>query len=263
MNVIITFLNLKLETSIIHYTIKGKGKSVVLLHGFLEASFIWNGYVDLLSKSHQVVTIDLLGHGKTTVTAPIFTMEAQADMVREIMKKENINQAHLVGHSMGGYIALAFLEKFPEMVQKVTLLNSTSLPDNEERKALRDRAMVAVQQNKDLYVGMAIANLFAEDSRTLFAHEIEEIKKEAQKTSTDGIIACIKGMKIRKDRTFLLQQNLVPIQVILGEKDPVLPMESQEFLKQIPYVKVFTFPDGHMSWLENKTALYHLMEELL
>lgn len=254
---------MKLETSIIHYTINGKGKSIVLLHGFLEASFIWDGFVDLLSKSHQVVAIDLLGHGKTTVSAPIFTMEAQAEMVHEVMKKENITQAHLVGHSMGGYIALAFLEKFPEMVQKITLLNSTSLADNEERKALRDRAMVAVQQNKDLYVGMAVANLFAEDSRALFAHEIEWIKREAQKTSTDGIIACIKGMKIRKDRTFLLHQNLVPIEVILGEKDPVLPMESQEFLKEIPFVKVYSFPDGHISWLENKTALFHLMEKLL
>ncbi len=247
----------------IYYQIQGSGPVLVLLHGFLEASFIWDGFVDLLSKSHQVVTIDLLGHGKTTVSAPIFTMEVQAEMVHEVMKKENITQAHLVGHSMGGYIALAFLEKFPEMVQKITLLNSTSIADNEERKTLRDRAMVAVQQNKDLYVGMAVANLFAEDSRTLFALEIEWIKQEAQKTSAEGIIACIKGMKIRKDRTFLLHQNLVPIQVILGEKDPVLPMESQEFLKEIPYVKVYSFPDGHMSWLENKTALFHLMEELL
>jgi pimeloyl-ACP methyl ester carboxylesterase len=247
----------------IYYQIQGSGPVLVLLHGFLEASFIWDGFVDLLSKSHQVVTIDLLGHGKTTVSAPIFTMETQAEMVHEVMKKENITQAHLVGHSMGGYIALAFLEKFPEMVQKITLLNSTSIADNEERKALRDRAMVAVQQNKDLYVGMAVANLFAEDNRTLFAKEIEWIKHEAQKTSAEGIIACIKGMKIRKDRTFLLHQNLVPIQVILGEKDPVLPMESQEFLKEIPFVKVYYFPDGHMSWMENKTGLFHLMEELL
>ena len=111
----------------IYYQIQGSGPVLVLLHGFLEASFIWDGFVDLLSKSHQVVTIDLLGHGKTTVSAPIFTMEVQAEMVHEVMKKENITQAHLVGHSMGGYIALAFLEKFPEMVQKITLLNSTSI----------------------------------------------------------------------------------------------------------------------------------------
>jgi pimeloyl-ACP methyl ester carboxylesterase len=247
----------------IFYQIQGSGSVLVLLHGFLEASFIWDGYVALLSKTHQVVTIDLLGHGKTTVIAPIFTMEAQAEIVQEVMKKENITQAHLIGHSMGGYIALAFLEKFPKMVQKITLLNSTSLADNEERKALRDRAIVAVQQNKDLYVGMAVANLFAEDSRTLFTHEIEWIKQEAQKTSTEGIIACIKGMKTRKDQTFLLHQNLVPVQVILGEKDPVIPIESQEFLNEILSVQVFTFPDGHMSWLENKTALFHLLENSL
>ena len=247
----------------ISYSDTGKGNAMVLLHGFLENQTMWQDLVPELSQKYRVITIDLLGHGKTTVSAPIFTMEVQAEMVHEVMKKENITQAHLVGHSMGGYIALALLEKYPKMVKKITLLNSTSLADNEERKALRDRAMVAVQQNKDLYVGIAVANLFAEDNRTLFAKEIEWIKHEAQKTSAEGIIACIKGMKIRKDRTFLLHQNLVPIQVILGEKDPVLPMESQEFLKEIPFVKVYYSPDGHMSWMENKTGLFHLMEELL
>src|SRR5690606_14377497 len=126
----------------VNYTDTGKGSAVVLLHGFLENSKMWDDFTGELSKKHRVVTIDLLGHGKTQPLNYVQTMEDNAEMVLAVLHELRIRKAVLVGHSMGGYVALAFADLFPEIVKAVALINSTSKPDNHERKINRDRAII-------------------------------------------------------------------------------------------------------------------------
>ena len=109
------------------YQDQGQGGVIVFLHGFLENMSMWQKTVEDLKLSHRCIFIDLLGHGQTGCLGYIHTMEKQADMVVSLLKFLNINQFSLIGHSMGGYIALAILEKKPKMVNQVVLLNSTSI----------------------------------------------------------------------------------------------------------------------------------------
>jgi pimeloyl-ACP methyl ester carboxylesterase len=239
----------------IYFSDVGKGRAVVLLHGFLENKTMWQELVPELSKKHRVITIDLLGHGKSGCLGYVHSMEENAEVVHAVLSKLRIRQAIFVGHSMGGYVALAFAEMYPASVKGLVLLNSTARADNEERKANRDRAIKTVKKDYASFVRLSIANLFSPDNRERLADEIEKVKIEAFKTPLQGVVASLEGMKIRKDRESLLRSSTYPILLILGEKDPVLNYEDN--LKQIENsaVKLVTLPDGHMSPIENKEEL--------
>jgi pimeloyl-ACP methyl ester carboxylesterase len=245
----------------ISYSDSGKGTTIVLLHGFLENSTMWDSYIALFTKKYRVVTIDLLGHGKSECLGYVHTMENQADMVYTVLQELKIKQATFVGHSMGGYAALAFAELHQNIINGLVLLNSTAYEDSKERKTNRDRAIKAVKKDYVTCVGMSIANLFSEDNRERLIKEIEAVKLEALKTPLQGIIAAQEGMKIRKDREVILHQAQFPILLILGKKDPVL--NYNENAKQIEKTKVnlVSFPDGHMSHIENKSELKKVLLE--
>jgi len=248
----------------ISYSDSGTGNTIVLLHGFLENKKMWKDYVDFFSEKYRVVTIDLLGHGESEPLGYVHEMEDNANAVNEVLEYLKIEKATIVGHSMGGYVGLAFAELYPKKIQKLVLLNSTSKEDSGEKKLNRTRAIKAVKQNYVSFVSLAIANLFSENNRTRLAEEIEKVKTEALKTPLQGIIASQEGMKIRKDREWLLKENRFPVLLILGKKDPVLKYE--ESLSQIEdtTAELISFEDGHMSQIENKEelkiALLHFFE---
>lgn len=239
----------------ITYSEIGKGTTVVLLHGFLENSTMWNSHVEALSKRNRVVCIDLLGHGQTDCLGYLHSMEDQADVVYHVLHELKIRKAILIGHSMGGYVALAFAELYPEMVKGLVLMNSTSRADSEERKTNRDRAIKAVKQNYEAFIRMSIANLFSKQNRERLINEIEAVKMEALKTPLQGIVASQEGMKIRKDREVILHFATYPILLILGKKDPVLNYEENTNQIENTKVELITFNDGHMSHIENREEL--------
>ena len=239
----------------ISYSDIGKGKAVVLLHGFLENQKMWQDLVPELSKKHRVITLDLLGHGETECMGYVHSMEDNADVVQAVLSKLRIRKAVFIGHSMGGYVALAYAELYPEKIRGLVLLNSTSKADSEERKANRNRAIKVVKKDYTTFIRLSITNLFSPDNIELLVDEIEKVKIEALKTPLQGVVASLEGMKIRKDREVLLHLTPYPKMLILGKKDPVLIYEST--LEQIEdtAVKLVTFPDGHMSHIENREEL--------
>ena len=247
----------------ISFTDQGKGTAVVLLHGFLENKTMWDKYVSALSKNHRIITIDLLGHGETECLGYIHTMEDQADIIFAVLNSLRIRKIVLVGHSMGGYVALAFAELYPDNVKGLFLLNSTSRADSDERKINRDRAIKAVKQNHTNFVRISITNLFSEDNREVFAKEIEKVKLQALKTPLQGIVASLEGMKIRKDREVLLHFAPYPIQLVLGKKDGVLIYDDTIDQIEGTKVELTTFPDGHMSHIENEKELKIVLLEFL
>ncbi|WP_406844666.1 alpha/beta fold hydrolase [Flavobacterium soyae] len=247
--------NILYKNTKISFTDSGEGNAIVLLHGFLENKKMWAEYVNLFSEKYRVITIDLLGHGESDCLGYVHEMENNADVVYEVLQSLKIEKATILGHSMGGYVALAFAELFPENIKKLVLLNSTSKEDSPEKKLNRTRAIKAVKQNYVNFVSLAIANLFSENNRTRLADEIEKVREQALKTPLQGIVASLEGMKIRKDREWLLHENRFPVLLILGKKDPVLNYE--ESLAQIEHTtaELISFEDGHMSHIENKEEL--------
>ena len=254
---------IRYKNTAISYSDTGKGTAVVLLHGFLENKSMWKDLTPILSHKNRVITIDLLGHGATECLGYVHSMENNTEIVKAVLSHLRIRKAILVGHSMGGYVALAFAELYPASVKGLVLLNSTSKEDSAERKHNRDRAIKAVKQNYVNFVRLSIANLFSENNRERLEKEIENVKSEALKTPLQGIVASLEGMKIRKDREFILHEREFPKLLILGKKDNVLNYEDN--LKQIENTntELITFPDGHMSHVENREELVMVLLEFI
>ncbi|MFB3389996.1 alpha/beta fold hydrolase [Flavobacterium sp. LAR06] len=253
--------NILYKKTKISYTDSGEGNTIVFLHGFLENKKMWQEYVSFFSKQFRIITIDLLGHGESDCLGYVHTMEENANAVQEVLASLKIEKAIVLGHSMGGYVGLAFAELYPQHIQKLVLLNSTSKEDSAEKKVNRTRAIKAVKQNYVSFVSLAIANLFSENNRTRLVSEIEKVKEEALKTSLQGIVASLEGMKIRKDREILLHENKFPVLLILGKNDPVLNYEDSLSQIEDTTVELVSFEDGHMSHIENKEELKPILQE--
>ncbi|AMC11471.1 alpha/beta hydrolase [Lutibacter profundi] len=247
----------------VHYTSLGKGRVVVLLHGFLENSTMWTEIANNLSKQYRVICVDLLGHGKTENRGYIHTMEDQANMVKAVLAHLHLRKYILIGHSMGGYVSLAFTHLYPKSVKGLCLMNSSALPDTEEKKINRDRAIKAVKQNHKTFVKLAIPFLFSNKNSKIFTSEIQQITKEALKMLPQGIVASLEGMKIRRDYTSIYKINTFPIQLIIGKQDPAL--EYASLIKQTKNTKVnvVEFPDGHMSYIENKLEVTKALQNFV
>jgi len=243
------------KNTAISYSDIGKGTAVVLLHGFLENKTMWKDLAPSLAKKNRVIAIDLLGHGETDCLGYVHSMEENAEIVKAILSHLRIRKALVIGHSMGGYVALAFAELYPETLKGIVLLNSTAKEDNEERKVNRDRAIKAVKQNYINFVRMSITNLFGENNRERLENEIETVKLEALKTPLQGIVATLEGMKIRKERQFILKTTDFPKLLILGKKDGVLIYDDNLSQIENTNTELISFPDGHMSHIENKEEL--------
>ncbi len=247
----------------INYTSTGKGSAIVLLHGFLENSFMWNDLIPVLSKRNKVITVDLFGHGKTENLGYIHTMEEQATMVRSLLKILNIRKSTLIGHSMGGYVALAFAELFPKNTKGICLMNSTAYPDTAEKKINRDRAIEVVKKNHKTFILLSIPLLFSKENQTTLKKEVEAVISEALKISKQAIIASLEGMKIRKNRTAVLKNTGYKKLLILGKKDTVLNFEEhQEQIKNTDTaLKILS--QGHMSHIENNKELTFVLENFI
>ena len=247
----------------IAYTVSGQGNALIFLHGFLETSTMWQPYIDIFSKTHKVIAIDLLGHGKTPCLGYIHTMEEMAETVFAVVKELKLRKMHLFGHSMGGYVALAFAEMYPDYLKGLCLINSTSRADTDERKVNRDRAIRAVKHNHKQFIRISITNLFRPKNRKIFTQKIKEVKKEALTTSLQGIVAALEGMKIREDREVLLHFSPYKKMMIIGKHDPVLNFEDLLDQTKNSEVDVDIFPDGHMSHIENKEDLLFSLEKFV
>lgn len=235
----------------IHFTVKGIGNPLIFLHGFLETSKIWRPFLPALEKKRQVVCIDLPGHGKSGNLGEVHTMEFMAGVVQNVLVHLDIAKASFVGHSMGGYVCLALLKQTPSMMKNLVLVNSTPEADSEERKQNRERAVELIKKNKSAYINMAISNLTSPENSRIYIRELVELKKEALTFSSVGIIASLKGMKIRTNKEEVLKSLNGKKFVILGKEDPVLDVKSTVKAAKYCDCKVILTENGHLSFIEN------------
>jgi len=245
----------------IAYTSNGKGRAVVLLHGFLGSSSMWGETKNALAKHFKVICIDLPGHGQSDCFGYIHNMELMAQAVKVVMGKLRFKKYVLVGHSMGGYTALAFAELFPDNLRGLCLFHSTSYADSDQKKRERNNAIKAVKNNYSIYVRATIKNLFATKNLKHFKKEILHTQQIARKTSKQGVVAALEGMKGRASRDVILHYAKYPILFIIGKHDNVLPM--QILLDQTKLVKhkhvLLLENSGHMGFLEQPdTCVKHL-----
>ena len=187
------------------------------------------------------------------------------ETVNALLAHLTITTCTLIGHSMGGYVAMAMVELFPQKIEKLVLLNSTPAEDAPERKENRARALELVPKVKDAFVTMAIGNLFAENSRQKLTKEIARLKDEALQMTPEAITAAIKGMKNRKDRTQILKNFTKPKFMICAAQDPIIPISECKIIAKTTNSKLFEVDGGHMSHLEKLnsiTKILHFIENI-
>ena len=251
------------KNAAIFYTDSGKGPAVVLIHGFLENTTMWNLIIPELSKRNRVIAIDLLGHGKSDCIGYTHSMELFAETLEAVLKKVRIRKCILVGHSLGGYVALAFAEKHPKRVKGLCLMNSTSNEDTADRKLLRTRANKMVHKTFSNLVRMSFTNLFSEESRIVFKDQMKNALSEAMQTPIQGYIAGQEGMKLRPNRNHVLAENSFKKLIIVGKKDAALDYKTSLEEVEKTNSKHVVLPQGHMSHIENLEKLILILKDFL
>ncbi len=248
-------MTLQFQNTHIYYSAKGTGNPLVLLHGFLESSKIWEPFIPRLALKRQVICIDLPGHGRSGSISDVHSMELMANVLKAILNHLRIDRATLLGHSMGGYVILAFCEKYPESTAGMILMNSTPLEDSEEKKLNRDRSVLVVQRNKSAYINAAISGLVTAENNIKFKAEIGVLQAEANTFPTNGIMAALKGMKIRTGKIEVLKEFNRSKIMILGNKDPIMPYFITKNIAESCNCEYFSVDGGHLSYLENFTEI--------
>ncbi len=236
----------------VNYSVLGSGPALVLLHGFLESMAIWDDFAQALSKTNKVITIDLPGFGKTDVFSDNHTMEMMADTVEAVLKNEKVKQCVLAGHSMGGYVSLAFAKKYEHYLKGLVLFHSHAAADDEQGKINRNRTIEIVKKNHKDFITGFIPLLFAEQNIEKFSEKIDWLKSISLKTSAEGITAALAGMRDREDHTALLAQLQIPILFIVGKQDSRIPIEK--IMPQVAFPKhseaLILDNVGHMGFAE-------------
>jgi pimeloyl-ACP methyl ester carboxylesterase len=247
----------------IFFSDEGKGTAVVLLHGFLENANMWKNTIPTLLERNRVITIDLLGHGKTGCLGYVHTMDLFAEAIEAVLKSLQIRKSILISHSLGGYVALAFAEKHPQKIKGLCLMNATSNDDDEERKTLRMRANKIIPHNFTNMVRMSFTNLFSPQNKILFKEALEESLTEALQTPLQGYIAAQEGMRIRPNRNHVLKKGDFKKLLVISEKDPVLNFNTALIEAENTDTKFVVFPGGHMSHIENSAALTETLKDFV
>lgn len=240
----------------IFYIDEGRGETIVLLHGYLESSLVWDNFASALKRSFRVIRLDLPGHGLSGVNGDIHTMEYLADSVRYILNIANISKCTLIGHSMGGYVTLSFANKYPELLNGFVLFHSTPNPDSEEKKAMRDKEIELVKEEKiELIARTSAPNAFAKDNRKRFVEIIDECIEMYAVNEPEGIIANLNGMKARSDMNTFVENTNIPHLFVFGQKDSYISMEvATSIVERFPKAEVLMLENsGHMGFVEEPT----------
>lgn len=258
----------------LNYQISGNGKEpLVLLHGFMENLMIWEDMESRLSQDFTLIKIDLPGHGLSKIFGEIHTMETMAEEVKKVTDSLSLEKFHLLGHSMGGYASLAFAEKFPEVLKSITLFFSTYFADDEEKKEQRRKSFRIIKEAYPNYVNAGIPNLFNENEKDILEAKIELAKEIALSTKTDGVLAAVKGMMERTEKTSVIENFQGKILVISGKHDNAVKTDLT--LKNLPdktNIKSYLLDCGHNGHWEkpaicaeiiNTELLHNLPKNLL
>lgn len=240
-----------------YYTTSGKGKVVVLVHGFIEEGVMWNDTAKMLSKNYKVIVPDLEGFGNSPLHSKTLSMEHYADAVYAMLQEEKIKKCVLLGHSMGGYVVLNFAEKYPDMLTGFGLVNSHCFADTNEKKANRKKGNDFIAKHgtatfvRELYQGI-FHDVF---KKTASGKKlIAALVKKAEKYTPEALIAANTAMMNRKSKEDVLKNAPVPVLLINGKQDESAPLPLTSQQAAFPSVADVHFYDKckHMSVFEKK-----------
>lgn len=245
------------EGTTICYAEEGQGEhTVILLHGFCGSSAYWDDVVPLLSEACRCIVPDLRGHGRTDAPKGAYSIDGMADDVLKLMNELNITRAAVLGHSMGGYVALSLAERYPDQFSAVGLIHSTAHPDTAEAKDKRLQAVSTIE-NKGItaFIDGLVPGLFAPEHLEKMPDQVLKVRELGYKTPPQGASGAALAMRERPDRRDVLSATSLPVLLVAGEKDQLIPVD-RTFTAEGPHVQhTIIAGAGHMSMLEAPAEL--------
>ena len=250
----------------IYYNDTGDGETVVLLHGYLETSDIWSGFAKKLSGKFRVISVDLPGHGLSKVYSENHTMEFMAGAVKVLLENLHINKIFLAGHSLGGYVALAFLELYPGMLKGYCMFHSHPFEDRPAAVEKREREIKIVRAAKKyLLYPENISQMFATENLGRFREELQRSKDIASTIRDEGIIAVLNGMMNRPSRLKVMEEGKVPCLWIVGKMDNYI--SCNEILSKVNLPAnarvVVLEKSGHMGFIEEENRSVQVLTDFI
>lgn len=267
--------NLLYQSKTIFYRIESKGPTVLLVHGFGEDGNVWQNQVNYLKDKFRLIIPDLPGSGRSEMIDDM-SMEGLAEVLKALIIQEcrqvsppggDLEGAcPIIGHSMGGYIALAFAEKYPQLLTGLGLVHSSAFADSEEKKATRRKGIDFIKQNGAFeFLKTAIPNLFSPRSKDEMPEKIDEFIQEQHNFLPEALVSYYEAMMQRPDRTNVLKNSSVPVLFIMGKYDNAIPIEDgmkQCHLPEKSYIHVLR-ASGHMGMMEEPETSNKALEEFL
>jgi pimeloyl-ACP methyl ester carboxylesterase len=237
------------------YRMEGKGRPLVLIHGFCADGTMFDGITKRLAEKFTIIRPDLPGHGNALSNKLIYSMDWMASYIDDILQQEGIEKAVVMGHSMGGYIALAWAEKYPERCEGLGLINSHVFADSEEKKANRRKSIDFIRRNGSaLFIKELFLNLFDETFKMAQMDKVEDFIRKGQQMQAESVIAAMEGMMERAEKGSMLEGSGKKLLLICGKRDNTIPM--QQSIEQLRFMKAAMLElqdaTGHMSVIERE-----------
>ena len=237
----------------INFYKRGKGKALVFLHGFSEDSLIWDEFTQVFSKN-KIIRIDLPGFGKSEPVENV-SIEYMADAVKAVLNELKIKSCILIGHSMGGYVGLAFAKKYESILNGLGLFHSHPFADTEDKKENRLKSIKFLEKNGHIhFVKPLVPKFFAKSFRSSNSFLINEMIHRASRYSTEGFIFGTKAMLNRVDQSEVLKNIQCPVLFIVGKKDELVPLKYSIDQTALPNIAdILILEDvGHAGMFEAK-----------
>ena len=250
----------------------GSGKPVVLIHGFGEDGEVWETQADFLKNKFQLIIPDLPGSGKSEMINDM-SIEGMAEVIKQIIDTEFPKvppsggfRGTVIGHSMGGYITLAFAEKYPQYLNAFGLFHSSAYADNEEKKQTRKKGIEFIKQHGAFeFLKTVVPNLFSPESKEKMPGEIDEFISSLHNFSPAALVSYYEAMMQRPDRTDVLKNSTIPVLFIMGEYDNAVPLKDgleQCHLPEKSYIHIL-HKSGHMGMIEEAEESNRFLGEFL
>lgn len=240
----------------------GNGFPVMLLHGFPMDGQLWDYPASRLAAEFRLLIPDLPGSGASPFPEPL-TIEEMADLVREILDQEALRACVVIGHSMGGYVTLAFAEKYPDRLNGYGLFHATALADSAEKKRGRLKAMDLMgRYGAEAFLRKMLPSLFSASSRDQLAQVLQSLGHPTEAARTEAMVAYYRAMMNRPDRTAVLGRTQVPVLFVIGKEDTAAPPADMFEQVSLPAVSEVHLLDrvAHMGMMETPGLAAEILE---
>ncbi len=238
-------------------------KVLILLHGYLESLEVFDDIINILKQSYRIIAIDLPGHGISSVVGKVHSMEFLADVLNDVLDQLEVDKCWVAGHSMGGYVATKFAQKYTDRCQGLIMIHSIFEGDTPKRAESRNKEIALIEAGKkDMLIAVGQKQVVAKQNRKKMYELLMNLEDQAFITEEEGMIAILNGIAAREDMTQWAKECSLPIICFWGEYDELIPLEyAQQLAQNLPKAhSYFMQNSGHISFAEEQERFIELIK---